>query len=97
MNQRSLSALILINFVLLAAIVAAVVAPQPAKAQFGAGSAYLMIAGEVTGRSQQAAVYIINLRTSAVIPILFNTSNNTINTYPGRIIGQDATEAIRQR
>lgn len=97
MNRRSLSALVLINVLLLAGVVLTVLAPEPAKAQFGTGNAYMMIAGEATGRSQQAAVYIINLRTSAIIPVLFNTANNTINTYPGRVIADDATRAIRSR
>jgi len=97
MNQRSLAALIVLNLALLAAIVVTTLAPTPAQAQFRAGTSYLMIAGEVTGRSQQAGVYIFNLSTGEVLSLLYNTSNDRIDTYPVRNVGQDATRPLRNR
>ncbi len=97
MNQRSLAALIVLNAVLLAALVVAVFSPRPAEAQFVGGSQYLMIAGDVVGRSQQAGVYIANLTSGQVLPILFNTANNRLDTFPVRNVGEDATRPIRER
>lgn len=95
MNARSLAALILLNVVLLAGLVVTVFSPQPAAAQFAGGSQYLMIAGDVTGREQQAAVYIINLQTSQMAAVMFNTANNNLEVVAGRTVGEDLRGSVR--
>lgn len=97
MNQRSLAALIVLNLTLLAALVVTTLSPTPAEAQFRAGASYLMIAGEVVGRSQQAGIYVINVATGEVLPFLYNTSNDRIDTYPVRDVAKDASSPIRNR
>ena len=97
MNQRSLAALIALNVVLLAALVVTVFSPQPAQAQFGGSSQYLMISGEVAGRTNQSGVYIINLQTSRMIAVLFNSSNNKLEYIDSRDISRDGSAPIRRR
>ncbi len=97
MNQRSLAALIVLNLALLAALVVTTLTPTPAQAQFRAGASYLMIAGEVVGRSQQAGVYVFNLSNGQVLPFLYNTSNDRIDTYPVRDVGQDMQRPLSNR
>lgn len=92
MNKRSLAGLILINAVLLASLVVTAFSPAPAQAQFGGmGGQYLMIAGDVTGRDAQAAVYIIDMQSGKVVSIMFNGSNNTLEFIAGRDVSEDAT------
>ncbi len=92
MNKRSLAGLILINAVLLASLVVTAFSPKEAQAQFGGGGGqYLMIAGDVTGRSSQQAVYIIDMRSSRVAAIMFNGSNNSLEIIAGRDVRQDAS------
>lgn len=93
MNKRSLAGLILINAVLLASLVVTAFNPTPAQAQLGGGGGggqYLMIAGDVTGRDQQAAVYIIDLQSAKVITIFFNGANNRLEFIAGRDVSQDS-------
>ncbi len=98
MNRRSLAGLILINAVLLASLVVAGFSPQPAAAQFGgAGGDYLMIAGDVTGRNSQAAIYIIDMRSGRIAAILFNGSNNTLEIVAGRNVSEDTNRPANQR
>jgi len=98
MNHRSLASLIVINAVLLAALVVTVFSPAPAKAQFGGtGGQYMMIAGDVTGRDAQAAIYIIDMQTSRVVAVMFNGSNNTLEFVAGRDISQDAARPAQRR
>lgn len=97
MNQRSLAALIVLNLALLGALVVTTLTPTPAEAQFRAGASYLMIAGEVVGRSQQAGIYVIDLTNGEVLPFLYNTANDRINTYPVRNVSEDASRPIRNR
>jgi len=98
MNKRSLAGLILINAVLLASLVVTAFSPAPAQAQFGgAGGQYLMIAGDVTGRSQQAAVYIIDMQSGKVVAVFFNGSNNSLEFVAGRDVRKDAERANSSR
>ena len=91
MNKRSLAGLILINAVLLAALVVTSFSPEPAQAQFGGGGGqYLMIAGDASGRSSQAAVYITDLRSGKIVAVMFNSSNNTLDFIASRDVGKDA-------
>lgn len=97
MNARSLAALILLNVALMAGLVVTLLGPEPAHAQFGGASQYLMISGRVAAREQQAAVYIVNLQNSRMVAVLFNTSNNTLDVVDGRNVGQDLGAARRSR
>ncbi len=90
MTSRSLAFLIVLNAALLVALFLLPSAPQPAEAQFGGGRSYTMIAGDVTGRSNQAAVYIIDLSTSAVAPVFFNGSSKKLEFFQGTIVADDA-------
>ena len=77
MNRKSLRALVVLNVVLLVALVVVGLTPQPAQGQF-ARAEYIMVSGRVTGRAQQAAVYLINLQTAQIAAIMFNSANNQL-------------------
>ena len=87
MNRRSLSVLIVLNVVLLAAI-ALTLGPVPkAEAQLGGGS-YLMIAGN-TSQAQQQVVYIMDTRTGRVAGFTVNSANKKIEIIGTRAIAED--------
>ncbi len=91
MTNRSLAFLIVLNAALLMAVfVMPSGTQQPAQAQFGGGRSYTMIAGQVTGRNNQAAVYVIDLSSSAVAPIFFNASSKELEFFQGSIVSDDA-------
>jgi hypothetical protein len=93
-----LAGLILINAVLLASLVVTGFAPKPAQAQLGGvGGEYLMIAGEITGRSSQAAVYIIDLQSAKVAAVIFNGSNSSLEIIAGRDVSQDQSRPVGGR
>ena len=98
MNRKSLSALIVLNIVLLAALVVTFFGPR-AEAQplGGGGGRYLAIAGGVQGRTQQAAIYIVEQSSGALAVIMFNTSNNKMEVLAGRNVGQDLTRGLPPR
>jgi len=89
MTHRSLAALIVLNAALLLALGVVVLSPKPAQAQFGASAKYTMISGGVTGRNGQAAVYIVDLTSSKVAPVLYNAGNKKIEYFTGRVIMDD--------
>jgi hypothetical protein len=96
MNQRSLAALVLLNLALLAALIVTAATPKPAAAQFGPRANYTMLTGAVTGRSNQDAVFIIDLSTGAIAPIFFNGSNNTFEVFRGTIVSEDVKANTRK-
>ena len=89
MNRRSLASLILLNAVLLAALVVSSLTP-PAEAQFGAGASYMMIAGQTRGRSNQDVVYVVDMQSSQMVAMMFNSSNNRFEYFATRRIADDA-------
>ncbi len=89
MNRRSLAALILVNAVLLAALVTSLASPQPAHAQFGGGSQYLMIAGQSQVRNDQAAIYVVDTRNGAIVSLMYSSANNRLEPLGARVIGTD--------
>lgn len=91
MSRRSLSMLVVLNAVLLAALSVTVFSP-PASAQLGGGNNFTMIAGEVSGRNSQDAVYIIDLNSSRMAAIMFNSANGQIDVLDGRVVSEDAAE-----
>ncbi|MFK7790673.1 MAG: hypothetical protein AB8C95_14420 [Phycisphaeraceae bacterium] len=87
MNRRSLSVLIVLNVVLLAAI-ALTLGPVPqAQAQLGGGS-YLMIAGN-TSQAQQQVVYVMDTRTGRVAGFTVNSANKKVEIIGTREIAGD--------
>lgn len=87
MNRRSLSVLIVLNVVLLAAI-ALTLGPVPkAEAQLGGGS-YLMIAGS-TAQAQQQVVYVMDTRTGRVAGFTVNSANKKVEVIGTREIADD--------
>lgn len=91
MTVKTLAALIVLNIALVAALLVTTMTPAPAQAQFAGGRSFLMIAGDVTGRSDQAAVYVIDQQSSTMISFLFNASNKKLEFVAApRSIAQDA-------
>lgn len=87
MNRRSLSVLIVLNVVLLAAI-ALTLGPVPkAEAQLGGGS-YLMIAGN-TSQAQQQIIYVMDTRTGRVAGFTVSSANKKVEIIGTREIGED--------
>lgn len=97
MTSRSLAMLVFVNAVLLAALALTTFSPSPAAAQFGGGRSYTMISGEVTGRNNQAAVYIIDLSSSAVAPVFYNGSKKEFEFFGGTIVSDDAARVGQTR
>ena len=93
MTQRSLLALIVVNAALLAGLMAMLVTPRTAEAQFTAGDRYTMISGLAAGRSNNAAVYLINLNNGAVAPIFVSTANDSLEVFSGRVVSRDTGSA----
>jgi len=85
MNRQTLRVLVVLNLVMLIAVVVVGLMPQPAQAQL-ARSEYIMVSGEVTGRSQQNAIYIINLGTNQIAAVLFNSGTNNLEPVGGRTL-----------
>ncbi|MEM1097942.1 MAG: hypothetical protein AAGH92_04040 [Planctomycetota bacterium] len=90
MTAKSLAFLIALNAALLVGLLIMPGSPKQAEAQFGGGSNFTLIAGDVTGRSNQAAVYVIDLQTSRVAPVFFNGSNNEFEIFRGSNVADDA-------
>jgi hypothetical protein len=92
MNKRSLGALIVLNLMLLAAVVVVNLTPAPAAAQgLGGGRGnYIMIAGSVPGRSNQSAVYVVELNSARMMVVFFNASTNSFEFVAGRDVYNDA-------
>ncbi len=87
MNRRSLSVLIVLNVVLLAAI-ALTLGPVPkAEAQLGGGS-FLMIAGSTT-QAQQQVIYVMDTRTGRVAGFTVNSANKKVQVIGSREIADD--------
>lgn len=90
MTTKSLVFLLVLNAALLAGLFLMPGSQEPARAQFGGGANFTLIAGDVTGRSNQAAVYVIDLQTSRVAPVFFNGSNNEFEVFRGSVVAEDA-------
>ena len=96
MNKRSLTALIALNVVLVAALAVVNLAPQPASAQSFVRAQYMMVAGDAVGRPEQV-IYIIEVTTGRVAAIIFNGSNNTFDILDGRNLTSDLQGAGGRR
>lgn len=95
MTQRSLSVLIVLNTVLIAAIALTFGPVEKAEAQIGGGS-YLMIAGN-TPQAQPQVVYIMDTRTGNVAGFTINSANKKLEIIGGRKISEDLSGGGRDR
>ncbi len=89
MNRGSLGALLALNVGLLMALVMMGNHAQPASAQLGAQGDYVMIAGAVTGRENQAAVYILDLRSQTMVAVTYDSRNGDLEQLARRPIAKD--------
>ena len=89
MTRKSLGALIVLNLVLLLGLAAVTVPTPQAEAQVRRGSAYIMIAGQVTGRDSQNAVYITELNSGKMAAMFFNGANEKVEWIAGRDLTKD--------
>ena len=84
--------LVALNAVLLIGLAVVSLTRQPAAAQFGMRGDYAMIAGQATGRANQAAVYILELKSQKMIALMFDSRNKKLQTIAGRVVGNDMRE-----
>lgn len=89
MNKKSLGALITLNVALLAALALVSLTPQSATAQLRRPGQYLMIPGEARGRAQENMIYVLEIGTARMVAITFNSSNNRLQTWGVRVVGDD--------
>ena len=97
MNKRSLGALIALNIALLVGLLAAVLSPQQASGQNFVKAQYLMIAGNIQARDQQAMVYIIEMNSGRMAAVLFNSANKNLDVVDGRILANDLAASAKTR
>ena len=76
MNRRSLGTLIAVNFVLLIALAVVTLPPAPAEAQLRGKGEYAMVSGNVRGRSNQDAVYVVDTRRGRVASFVYEVVND---------------------
>lgn len=96
MNKRSLGILVVLNALLLIGLAVVSLTSQPAAAQFGMRGDYTMIAGQVVGRDDQAAVYILELKSQKMVALMFDSRNKKLQTIAGRVVGNDMRETQRR-
>lgn len=87
MTRRSLSVLIVLNVVLLAAITLTLGPVPQAKAQIGGGS-YLMIAGNTTQAPQQV-IYVMDTRNGRVAAFTVDSASKRVREVGAREIAKD--------
>jgi len=98
MNKQTLVSLVVINAVLLLGVAITSFTPDQAEAQFGEPSdQYLMISGEATGRGSQDAIYLIDLSSSRIAAVMFNSTNNRLELVGARDIARDYENFERNR
>lgn len=83
MNKRLLATLLVMNVALLTAL-ALIGSPPEARAQLGSKGEYVMIAGEVLGKSDQSAVYIIDVRNQRMTAVTFDSRNKKLDRIASR-------------
>lgn len=92
MKKDPLGALIALNAILLLALLLILVLPAPpAEAQRrgrGRGD-YTMVAGEVTGRSDQSAIYLLELNSNRMLALVYDSRGNRLQILAGRSLVAD--------
>ena len=99
MNKDALGTLIALNGLLLVALLVAVIVPErQAQAQEQAQNRgpknYIMVAGEVTGRKSQSAVYVLELTSMRMRAIMFDSRSNKLQPLGQMVnVGLDLASA----
>jgi len=93
MNKQSLSALVVLNVVLLVALLVVTLSPPPAQAQLGGRGDYVMIAGQVVGLQDRALIYLLELKTLRLAAVTFDTRNNRLDIIAGKELAPDMQDA----
>ena len=91
MLKRARGSLIALNAALLIALVVVLVLPPsqvPAQARRGRGN-YTMISGEVTGRKNQAGIYIVETKSFQMAAIMFDSRANRFQVMANRNMYDD--------
>ena len=89
MTKRSLPLLIFVNVALLAALAVTSLGPSPARAQFGGGSQFIAISGATVLRNDQDAIYVLDIRTGAMIAFIYDSARDEIQLIDGTRISDD--------
>lgn len=92
-SPRSLAALVALNVALLAGLVVTLFTPEPAQAQFGGGTQYLMLAGQTRGQNDAALIYILDVRSAAMISVVYNSGSKDLEFVASRGMANDIQEA----
>lgn len=92
MNRRSLAALVALNIALLIALLVVHLSPSQALAQGGGRRDYIMLSGAVVGREAQEVIYIIELRSSKMAAVIYNSATNTFEVAGARVLSEDLTQ-----
>lgn len=97
MNRQTLGGLVLINAVLLGALWLVMGGgAERAEAQLGGHGDYLMISGQMTGRSDISAIYLLDLRTQTLAAISFDTRTQKLEPLGTRSIDDDVRSGGRR-
>lgn len=90
MNRKSVSALVVLNAVLLVALFVIGLSPAPATAQgLGGGPEFLMIAGKSQIRDNVSTIYLMELRSAQMLAVQFDTRNDSLEVVGARNLGPD--------
>lgn len=90
MSARSLAALVLLNVVLLAGVLTVALPARPAAGQMMGGRQYTMISGMVD-QDDDAVVYILNLQTSQMVAVQYESNRNRLQLMGRRTVADDLT------
>jgi hypothetical protein len=98
MNTKTLGALVTLNLALLVALLVAVLTPPPAQAQAARGRGeYVMISGDVAGRSGQQVVYILELKNQHIAAVFYNSADNTLTLVDTHSLAKDLEMFVPRR
>ncbi len=97
MDRRSLGALIALNVVVLLAVLAVTVMPQPAAAQLKGRARYAMVSGKSIGRSSQDVVYVMNLTKGQVVAFLYESEKKRVTLVGGMDFARDLEVGPQRR
>jgi len=78
MNKHTLAALIVLNIVLFFALVVTTPPAVQAQGLRGASGKFLMVSGDVRGRQDQEAIYIVEINTGAMMAMTYDPRTRTI-------------------
>ncbi len=88
-SMRSVSALVVLNLALLLFLALLSFSADPAHGQLGLRNEYVLIAGNITGKPDQAAVYILELKSQRMVAIAYDSRSRKILPLGSRVISED--------